>query len=120
MERLQSAVAFFGFERPVMEENNNTQNVWELFKGEVQEAEEVLQNTDKLAQELPDLLWFISVLANNSGINLYESFEKKYGRNELKYPSSEFQSGDYNEIMPRLKQEWKQNGGDEVFYSSLG
>jgi len=120
MERLQSVVANFLNDRPVMAiENQNITKVFELLKGEVGEAEEVLDNKEKLSQELPDILWFVATVANVMGINLYDALETKLQRNELKYPQSALQEGNYDEIMPQLKQEWKENGGDERFYQNI-
>lgn len=120
MERLQDIVRNFVAERPVMAAHNQDPSaVMDLLRQEMNEAAEVIDNPEKLAQELPDILWFVATLANVSGINLYDAFELKLLRNLNKYPAALLQEGNYDEIIPFLRLNWEAIGGDTQFYADL-
>ena len=117
MKEAISIVDAFMLDRPTMRENNqNSRFVMELLKGEVSEAEEVLDDKDKLAQELPDIFWFLATIAINNGIDLEAVFQAKAIRNEAKYPKELFQGEiTYEEAVKRCKTEWNREN-DELFF----
>jgi len=118
MLEIQKMVEMFNLDRPIMSSaDQNQDRQKELLMDEVEEAFEVLDDPQKLGTELADILWYVCVIANIHGIDLETEVREKATRNMCKYPSINFQSGDYQVERDRAIREWKEMRGEEWFYS---
>jgi NTP pyrophosphatase (non-canonical NTP hydrolase) len=89
-----------------MAENNSDPNrMAQLLTEEVSEVLEVLDNPEKLAQELSDVVWFCITIAELNGIDLSETFREKAAFFHVRYQAQYFQEGDYDEARARVKRE---------------
>lgn len=93
---------------------NTLEELIEYLKAEVAEAEEVIDDREKLATELPDIILFVFAIANIQGIDLEVETYKKLERNFLKYSAAELQDGDYQEKRKELREWWSLNGNDNL------
>ena len=99
MKEYQQMVRNFLDDRPVMRKNNTHKRVVELLHGEVDEVRGA--GPEELAWELADVVFFVMTLANMHDIDLGEALREKTAFNLSRFPSSDFQEGDYSEA--RLK-----------------
>lgn len=109
----QGIVREFIISRPVMLENNlNPQRMAELLQLEVDELKTELDsnNVAKIAQELPDVVWFALSIAEIYGIDLENAFWAKALRNESKYPEEMFNNGmTYEEAATLCRALWNRD-----------
>jgi len=115
----QALVNDFMVQRPVMLENNrNKASMVRLFLAEAEElvVELEAEDVEKIAQELPDVIWFCLTIANLYGIDMENAFWAKAIRNEHKYPEENFDgSMTYEEAATLCRALWAENGNDNHF-----
>jgi NTP pyrophosphatase (non-canonical NTP hydrolase) len=113
MRAEQTVVQEFLLARPVMLENNaNPARMADLLQTEVDElkAEIMEGNTDKIAQELPDVVFFLFTIAELHGIDLENAFYAKTLRNEHKYKEEMFDgSMTYEEAATLCRTMWNRD-----------
>ena len=116
MRNEQEIVQEFLLKRPVMLENNNDPQIMaELLQLEVDElkVELVEGNINKIAQELPDVMWFLFTIAELHGIDLENAFYAKGIRNSMKYPEELFNNGmTYDEAATLCRATWNRDHDD--------
>ena len=113
MRQEQTIVQEFLLARPVMLENNNDpQRMAELLQLEVDElkAELLGGDTGKIAQEIPDIMWFLLTIAELHGIDSENAFYAKGIRNSMKYPEEMFNNGmTYEEAHTLCRAMWNRD-----------
>jgi NTP pyrophosphatase (non-canonical NTP hydrolase) len=123
MRAEQELVKEFVTDRPTMIANNRNPNrMMELLKQEIDElsVEIMAENPDKIAQELPDVVWFCLTIAEIYGIDLENALWAKALRNEAKYPEEYFQDGmSYEEAHTLCRALWSQYGNDKEFFEGV-
>lgn len=107
MKSIQEQEKLWRNARPVIQ--NSVEDLFAYLRTETDEAEAEIDNPQKLAAELADILLFTCAIANQYGINLEEATMRKLERNHLKYPASELQEGDYQEKRLELRKWWNEN-----------
>jgi phosphoribosyl-ATP pyrophosphohydrolase len=118
----------FQIDRPVMHLANSCPHAaFRLLCGEVEEARaefEALQSGENTreaaAYELADIVLFCFTTMHALGYepqDVNEIIRSKVGRNALKYPSANFQDGEYSEKLQEHKAYWRQIKGDEQFFA---
>lgn len=126
MDRLrviEQSLARFKAERPELQRNNwsDSMALFILLLGEVQElgAELAANNEKEIPKELADVIIFSLEIAQHYGIDVYTAVIEKIARNFAKFPPERLQ-GDvpYDVVMPNLKREWRESGGDEHYYQN--
>ena len=102
--------------RPSMLANNRQiKSINDLLTSEIDELllEINAGDTEKIAQELPDVVWFCLTLANIYGIDLEAAFYAKAIRNEIKYPAEMFsEDSDYLIAHALCRQNWDKANDD--------
>ena len=117
MKELIQLVRNFRADRPVMNDHNaDPRAVVNLLGNEVDELIDAVKAGEGIGGELADVFWFMIEAADTLGVDLEKEIREKACRNYLKYPAKELQSGDYDEIVTRLKVQWFQSEGDKQFY----
>lgn len=109
-------------DRPVMEAHDQDKRSISILLGaETDELIDAVKTGDQksIATELADVYWFLLKAADVFGVDLDAELAEKCARNHLKYPASEFQSGDYDEVVSKLKVAWMRSEGDKQFYSDF-
>jgi len=116
MREEQQLVREFLAARPRMAENNShPEKMKELLQQEVDElcVEIDAGDTAKIAQEIPDVIFFCLSIAELHGIDVENMFWGKTCRNEFKYKAELFQDGmSYEEAASLCRALWAQNGND--------
>lgn len=51
------------------------------------------KNWEEIGFEVADVMWYLVMFCDRAGINLQEVLEKKYQKNELKFPAEKFAKG---------------------------
>lgn len=119
MRAEQDLVQEFLIQRPTMLENNaNPDRMAQLLQDEVDElkTELIAGDKNKIAQELPDVLWFVLTIAELHGIDLENAFYAKAIRNEEKYPDSYFCGYlDYEQAHMFCRALWADSGNDDNY-----
>lgn len=108
---IQTILKDFQIDRPTMNKANTIEFLLQLLKGEVQEFEE-----SPTEDEIADILIFALNITNAMGLDADEIVRTKIAYNSARYPSYEFQDGDYNDARKKCKGTeviWK-----KVFYPS--
>ena len=54
------------------------------------------ENREELEDNIGDIYWFLSLLANNNDINLDQAIDKVIKKNELRFPKEEVKSNHTN------------------------
>jgi NTP pyrophosphatase (non-canonical NTP hydrolase) len=106
----------------MLENNADPERMKELLNDEVVEFNEVIGtgDTDKIAQELADIVFFTFSIANMMGIDLENTFWAKCIRNEFKYPEEYFNNGmSYEEASTMLRALWDRSQDDEFHQLAL-
>lgn len=123
MREEQKLVSEFVTERPIMLDNNrDPKRMVELLKQEVDELEvEILaEKPNKIAQELPDVVWFCLTIAEIYGIDLENALWAKSIRNQEKYPAEMFNNGmTYEEAHTLCRALWAENGNDDKYFEGV-
>ena len=116
MREEQALVGEFAVRRPTMLENNkNPQRMTDLLLMEVDEllVEIKAGNENKIAQELPDVVWFALTIANLYGIDLENALWAKAIRNDHKYPEELFNNGmTYEDAYKLCRDNWDRDNDD--------
>lgn len=117
MREILSIIRDYIKDRPVMEENNQDPiQMLALLEAEIFEYEDE-QDPEKKKRELADITWFVLSMAILTGVDIEKEIREKAARNHLKRPAYLWKSGSYKEVDKKAREEWKQNGGDDHFYS---
>ena len=90
-------------DRPTMSENNTTQRLLELLKGEVDEAMGEGLDDEELLRELADIGIFLFSIFKQLNADLYDVVAEKMAFNILRYSWQDFQEGDYDEGRKKAK-----------------
>lgn len=123
LDTINELLALFKAERPELMRNNwsDSMALFLLLQGEVEELGEELAagNFEEVPKELADVLIFALEIAQYLGIDIYRAVLTKIARNFAKFPEGRLQ-GDvpYEEVMPQLRTEWEQGGGDAQYYQN--
>ena len=56
------------------------------WKSEAEAQAHIAAQRSEIGDELADVLYWVLLMANDCGVNLSESFERKMAKNEAKYP----------------------------------
>lgn len=121
MHELQQMVGDFLADRPVMAANNSDpEKVFNLLEGEVAEARAEINDPEKMATELADILFFTLTIANHYGIDVAGAMKEKTARNHLKYPPKLFSNGrTYDQARAVALEQWKAQNGEKWFYEEI-
>lgn len=119
MREEQQLVSEFMQERPTMARaNSDPRLMMQLLQNEVDELKVEIEAGDhnKIAGELPDVVWFCLTIAEIYGIDLENALWAKGIRNQEKYPTEYF-GGEmtYEEAHTICRALWAQNGNDDSF-----
>lgn len=113
MRNEQEIVREFIRRRPTMFENNrDPARMAELLQQEIDELKiEILAgDVDKIAGEIPDVLWFCITIAEVYGIDVENSFWAKAIRNDYKYDEKYFNDGlSYEEASTLCRAMWNRD-----------
>lgn len=117
MKDIIQRVKDFANDRPILKQaGQNNLDMIHMIRAEVNEAEEVANDREKLAREIPDIIIFCVQLAINNNIDLTAEIMEKLARNQIKYLASDYQEGDYQEARRKSRADWTPMREDE-FYS---
>lgn len=126
---IQRLIAEKQARKPVMEDKNTPEHTAKMIVEEAQELVDAVNEamvTDEVwavASELADVLYLSLYLCEKCGIDAFSLLETKCtapgSRNDLKYPEHELQNGVYEDVTARLRQEWKEKGGDKQWTHDL-
>lgn len=56
------------------------------WKNAAEIAEHIEKNRSDVGEELADVFYWVLLLANKTGVDLLDAFQKKMDKNEIKYP----------------------------------
>ena len=75
-----------------VEEIGELRNIvkWEQDTGKLKKA--LLENKEELEDNIGDIYWFLSLLANNGGVNIDTAISNVIKKNEERFPVSEVKS----------------------------
>lgn len=111
---LQTMLQNFKLDRRTMADNNTPKRIVSLTRIELDEVEESLDNPEHLKTEIADCLIFLLTLAGDYGFDMEAEIRTKIALNLLRFPSSSFQEGNYEES--RLECKRKEKPIIEEFY----
>ena len=119
MNELQSMVADWLVDRPIMQTNNTFHSVVELLRGEVDELVEAHPNGDNkdIAQEVADVFIFALTLANILHVDVDAEVKEKMAYNLTRYPAKKFQEGNYTQAREECREWVKETGWKKEFYA---
>ena len=95
--------------RPILEAaNRHPDTLLFLLKQEVEELERAIASepVENQHREWLDIYWFVLSIAVLWEIDIDAVFSAKEARNSRKYPTEDFQEGNYDEVYARIKREW--------------
>lgn len=110
MKAIQEMLNNWSLDRPTIAKNNTLERLQALLEGEMQEFKESPDPT-----EAADLIIFTLSIANLMGWDMDKEVREKISLNLLRYPSSSFQEGDYEDS--RLECKKNEKPILEEFYS---
>lgn len=128
---VKQAEANFVRDRDAISQNNTVLRVFELLKLEIAEAEEAYFQAqahmevgnidesekweDEYSDELGDIGIFLMALFRMADTDMILRIKENIGYNNARFPASECNDGDWEDIYPELKRQVKQSNMKQEF-----